>query len=273
MPSRVGWVQPLLAIPLWRRPPACSNSGRVPDPRKLTGLRGAPSPDEQAERVFSRPRDRDLYTHAGWRSTWLLAFLLLGGNSGCAPTHPGETFFAGYISPEKQSKVSRVFVVRNTTSDSVGIGSVDRTCTCTSFELGKYRLAPGESTTLSVVVDVTGGFMTRSAACVLRTDHPKFKDWSYSLTFVSAPFAVANPSVLNLGSFEPDGKSFGTVRVFVRKISALCAHLFNELCCSGNGLWYAVIIQLNGRSQQLMAPLADVPAMAARHFRNQSSYV
>jgi hypothetical protein len=65
----------------------------------------------------------------------------------------------------------------------------------------------------------------------------------------------------------------GPIRVFVRKISALCAHLFNELCCSGNGLWYAVIIQLNGRSQQLMAPLADVPAMAARHFRNQSSYV
>jgi len=146
------------------------------------------------------------------RFAHLLAFLLLMCISGCAPTHPGETFFAGYISPDKQSNVSHAFVVKNTTSDPVEIRTVDRNCTCTSFELGKYRLARGEPTTLTINVDVLGTFMTRTAACFLKTDNPRFKDWSYSLTFVSTAFAVADPNVLNLGSFNLDGLNLDAVK-------------------------------------------------------------
>jgi hypothetical protein len=149
---------------------------------------------------------------AAWRCAHALAFLLLGCAFGCAPTHPGESFFAGYISPEKQSTVRRVFVVRNTTSDPVEILTVDRNCSCTSFELGKYRLAAGETTNLTMSVDLTKGFMRRTAACVLRTNHPTFKDWSYSLACVTAPFAVADPDVLNLGSFKSNGQNTDTVK-------------------------------------------------------------
>ena len=141
-----------------------------------------------------------------------LVFLLLGCISGCAQTQPGESHFAGYISSEKQSKVSHVFSVKNTTTEQVEIRTVDKTCACTSFELGKSRLASGESTTLTVGVDVMKTLMARTAVCILRTDHPKFKDWTYSITFVSAPFAVAEPNALNLGPFKLDGENLNTVR-------------------------------------------------------------
>jgi hypothetical protein len=65
---------------------------------------------------------------------------------------------------------------------------------------------------------------------------------------------VPGPPVPPLNTVYRKGKDMHShLKVFVRKISAPCAHLFSELCCSANGLWYAMIIQLNRRSQQLMA--------------------
>jgi hypothetical protein len=149
----------------------------------------------------------DFFARTCCRFSHLLAWLLILCVSGCAPTQPGETFFAGYISPDKQTKLSHTFTVKNTTSGPVEIRSVDKNCSCTSFELGKYRLARGESTTLTVNVDVLRSFMKRTSACILRTDNPKFKDWAYEVTFVSAPFAVAEPGLLNLGSFKQGPQS------------------------------------------------------------------
>ena len=138
--------------------------------------------------------------------------LLLTCIPGCARGVPGETFTAGYILPEKQSKVTHDFVVTNTTSEPVKIDSVDRSCTCTSFKLEKYQLAPGETTKLTIDVDVNPGYMQKSATCVLKTDHPRFKNWSYTTKFVSLPFMVADPSDLNLGSFTVNGKNANAVQ-------------------------------------------------------------
>jgi hypothetical protein len=126
---------------------------------------------------------------------------------GCSPKHPGERYSAGYVFPEKQSKVVHDFVVRNTTSESVKIQRVERSCTCASFSLGQEQLAPGESTTLRINVDVMPTYMQKSATCVLKTEHPRFKDWAYTVQFTSLPFIVADPPDLNLGSFTVDGKS------------------------------------------------------------------
>jgi hypothetical protein len=202
-------IRLLLAFPFWDRPADGFRSRREYDRPKLRGqslLAGT------AKRVLARLYDTDLFARLCWRFAHLLAFLLLVCISGCAPTHPGETFFAGYISPDKQAKMSYAFVVKNTTSYPVEILTVDKNCSCTSFELGKYRLARGESTTLTIDVDVLRSLMTRTGACFLRTDHPRFKDWSYSLTFVSTPLAVADPNVLNLGSFNLDGQNLDTVK-------------------------------------------------------------
>lgn len=132
---------------------------------------------------------------------------------GCAPRSrvPGESFSAGYILSEKQSHVSHEFVVRNTTSQPVKIQKVDKTCTCTSFKLANYQLAPGESTTLTVDVDVPKSYSKRSASCVLRTDYARFKSWTYTIEFVSLPTVVMDPADLNLGSFATDGKNLNAV--------------------------------------------------------------
>ena len=131
--------------------------------------------------------------------------------SGCARQRPGETFSAGYILTDKQSKVSHDFVVRNLTSKPVKIETVEKSCGCTSFNLGKYALAPGEAATFTMNVDVTKGYMQKYATCILKTDDPQFKNWAYSVQFTSVPFVVADPTDLNLGTFTADGKNLNDV--------------------------------------------------------------
>jgi uncharacterized protein YceK len=137
----------------------------------------------------------------------IFCLLALTLNSGCSRIVPGESFSAGYIFPDKQSKVIHDFVVKNTTSEPVNIRAVEKTCSCTSFKLGKYQLAPGEATTLMVEVDVINSYLQKFARCTLKTDHHTFKDWAYTVTFVSLPFVVAEPAVLNIGSFTVDGRN------------------------------------------------------------------
>jgi Protein of unknown function (DUF1573) len=147
MQSGGGSVRPRFAFRIWDRLSNDFRSRQECDQHKLTRSRRR-SPPLRTMTLIGSGRACRPPTHA-------MAFLLLTCIPGCAPTHPGETFLAGYISPDKQSKVSHAFVVRNTTSENVEIRAVDRTCTCTSFELGKYRLARGESTALTMGVDIT----------------------------------------------------------------------------------------------------------------------
>jgi Protein of unknown function (DUF1573) len=134
----------------------------------------------------------------------ILGVLLLSSTflAGCARRIPGEKFDAGYILTEKQSSVTHDFVVANTMSQRVKILDVEKTCGCASFSLGKYELASGESTSLTIKVEAPNGYMRKYAACVLKTDHPKFRDWSYTVQFTSLPFVVAEPEVLNLGCLK-----------------------------------------------------------------------
>jgi hypothetical protein len=144
---------------------------------------------------------------------WLgfsLALAYLSCASGClrsASTAPGEAYDAGYVFAEKQSTVTHDFVVRNTTSETVHVLSLAKSCTCASAELGKSTLGPGESTRLRLDVGVPRGYMQKTAACYIRTDHPALKDWVYSIQLVSLPFISANPTDLNLGTLGPGGKT------------------------------------------------------------------
>ncbi len=95
---------------------------------------------------------------------------------------------------------------------TVNILRVEKNCACASFDFEKYQLAPGESAKLTINVDVAPAYMRKSASCVLKTDHPRFKDWFYTIEFMSLPFVVAEPDVLNLGSFSADGRDLGAVQ-------------------------------------------------------------
>ena len=61
-----------------------------------------------------------------------------------------------------ESKVTHVFVVKNTTGKRVKVQSVQKSCTCTSFELSKYQLRPGETAVLRMEVDVTASYVSDS---------------------------------------------------------------------------------------------------------------
>jgi hypothetical protein len=132
--------------------------------------------------------------------------------SGCARTAPGGTYDAGYIFPDKRSRVIHDFVVSNTASEPIRILDVQRSCTCTAFKLAKYELAPGEKTTLTMDVEVPRSLQLRFATCTLETDDPRFKKWAFTVRLVSLPFLVADPADLNLGSFTVDGRDLSAVR-------------------------------------------------------------
>jgi Protein of unknown function (DUF1573) len=143
------------------------------------------------------------------------AFLVLIGAFGCAQrqvSSPGETFSAGYIFCDKQPIVTHVFTITNTNPETVKVLKVERNCGCTSFSLEKLQLAPGETTRLTINADVPKGYMPKFASCVLNTDHARFKDWVYTVEFVSLPFVAADPEVLDLGSFSAGGKGADVVK-------------------------------------------------------------
>ena len=84
---------------------------------------------------------------------------------------------------------------------------IEKSCTCASFKIDKMELSPGEATTLRIDVDVPTGYMQKFATCVLRTDHPTFNQWAYTVRFISLPFIVPDPDVLSLGSFNAGERS------------------------------------------------------------------
>jgi hypothetical protein len=162
-----------------------------------------------------RPNGRRYPTHHAPRlAYWALLPILIaaGGCNHAESSEPGETFSAGYIFAEEQSKVSREFIVRNTTSEAVKILDVQKSCTCTSFKLGKYDLVPGETTTLTVEVDLTPTYMQKFATCILKTNHPRLKDWAYNIKFTSLPLVLADPPDLNLGPLTIGGSGTNAVR-------------------------------------------------------------
>jgi hypothetical protein len=72
---------------------------------------------------------------------------ILTGLPGCRPGAsgvPGEVYDAGYVMVGTTPKMSHDFAVRNTTGSTVEIIDVGKTCGCTSYELARMRLAPGE---------------------------------------------------------------------------------------------------------------------------------
>lgn len=104
--------------------------------------------------------------------------LLLALIAGCAQ-QPGQVALSateydfGVIPNTKP--VSEVFEVRNTGRGKLEIAGVSTSCGCTTAEVGKRRLAPGEAAELVVTYDpqahdgATGQFMR---IVYVRTDDP-----------------------------------------------------------------------------------------------------
>jgi len=132
----------------------------------------------------------------------LLLTLLPGVTSGCAPPPkaPGDVYSAGYVLADEKPEITHKFNITNTTGVLVNILKAERSCTCASVELASQRLRPGEVTTLTMRVSCAKEYIKKSAACILTTDHPKYKKWVYTVNAVMLPPLLPNPRVLNLGN-------------------------------------------------------------------------
>ncbi len=125
---------------------------------------------------------------------WPMAFILMLtslmlGCQGESTTPPGETFDAGPVFADLTPMISHRFEVRNTTSRPVRILDENHSCSCTSVNVPRILLQPGQTTTLEMKVQTPLTYSNRVLGSTLRTDHPKFPEWSYQLRIESFPKA------------------------------------------------------------------------------------
>ncbi len=138
----------------------------------------------------------------------LSAFAVAVSCGGCGSqknTRPGETFDAGYVFADSTPKVSREFTVRNPTDRTVRILDVAKTCGCTSFDLRRWTLGPGESTTLRINVNTPLAYQQVYSACTLKTEHPMLTDWPYTIKFTALPRVAFSTNHVNFGRIAKNG--------------------------------------------------------------------
>lgn len=116
-----------------------------------------------------------------------LCIALLAAIVGCAK-QPGQIeldaveYDFGNVPNDKP--VSQVFEVRNVGRGNLEIGGVSTSCGCTTAEVDKYQLAPGESTQLKVTYDpqahggATGQFMR---VVYVRSDDPEVPETTLTI--------------------------------------------------------------------------------------------
>ena len=98
-----------------------------------------------------------------------------------------RSFDAGALFQDSTPSLVHTFRLRNTTDRTVRIVRRVCSCTCTSNELGKAVLAPGEATELTMRVHTSDAYRAMTVQCRLVTDSPVIGEVPYSLAFTSFP--------------------------------------------------------------------------------------
>jgi hypothetical protein len=122
--------------------------------------------------------------------------------AGCAERPPGATYDAGPLFYSESSEFGHTFVVTNTTDRQVRIVEQLCTCTCTSSGVANSTLKPGESTTLTMKVNLADVYRTWEIECSLITDHPKYPRWPYRITFRTYSRARFDSDLVDLGPID-----------------------------------------------------------------------
>lgn len=113
----------------------------------------------------------------------LLCVVLTGCNVDSVRVLMGEEFDFGPIFPEETSKLTHTFKVKNTSTKSLSITGIEKSCTCTKAEIDKRKLIPGETADLILEVDTRKVANQWRVSCTLTTDHPVQTEWTYALTY------------------------------------------------------------------------------------------
>src|SRR5581483_4970838 len=107
---------------------------------------------------------------------------------------------AGAVFASSTPTLTHVFRVANNSNRPIKIKDESHSCDCTTVELSKRELLPGESATLTLSLHVPPAYASKVVSATLRTDDPDQPDWHYDLRFEAFPDARIVPPIIELGS-------------------------------------------------------------------------
>lgn len=131
-----------------------------------------------------------------------LGLSTLGCTGSFEEVPPGEFFDSGKLIVSRTSTLKHTFQVTNSTSRPVRIQGETHSCGCTDIELRQVVLDPGESTPLTMTVRLPTGLVEREVGCTVKTDHPRFPEWNYTLRYATFPVARIATERIDLGTIS-----------------------------------------------------------------------
>lgn len=172
---------------------------------KATSQNRCPSAGMRTLRPSGLRTSTSTNSGGGYPATWsrrlcrCLVALPLLHNVGCdrpnrpngVSTQPSVEKDAGAIrkisfdagSVPLNDKISHTFTIRNDTSSPLRITGVNKSCGCTTAELPKHDIKPGETLGVPVRVDVGRSSAKQVQTVLLNTDSPKLSQFVLSLAY------------------------------------------------------------------------------------------
>ena len=152
-----------------------------------------------------RPGQSPHHSRLIYFATALLVVVIPAGCTTRTMTQPGEAFDAGSLYEADDHAYSHTFEVRNTTDRVVEVQGETHSCACTKVDFTPTTLKPGETTRLKLVVALPYSYAKQTLTSVVKTNDPKFPEWSYSLSYEFFPRARMLSDVVDLGRFALSG--------------------------------------------------------------------
>jgi hypothetical protein len=111
----------------------------------------------------------------------------------------------GPILAAGQREASYTFRVSNPTDRTVRVLDLEHSCSCTSAEIDRRELGPGESARLVMTIAIGSQYAEKSIICAVVTDHPAYRSWEYEVRYTSCPRSRITPERIELASAPADG--------------------------------------------------------------------
>ena len=140
-----------------------------------------------------------------WSAIGLAALLV----QGCMPGGDGsplapQMFDAGGHIVSQTKQINHEFVITNVSRKPIGILEILKTCTCTTADLDKRLIQPGESASLKLKINVIPILKDWEVHCTLKTDSPSQAEVTYRVKFRTYPDILFSSDVVNLGSWDKE---------------------------------------------------------------------
>ncbi|MFO0946049.1 MAG: DUF1573 domain-containing protein [Planctomycetota bacterium] len=159
-----------------------------------------------------------------------------------APSDRGATQGEIHELPALLSGEARIaehhFTIKNTLARDITITRVNKSCSCTSVELERNTLRPGETSALKMVVDLRGRTGPFSTECVVH--HDAGEPWRYRLKCQIYPEVEFDVPMIRLGDISPGSTKVARFKVSISSRGSMPPIPEIKVLGSGNHLAYDV---------------------------------